>query len=744
MFLELDKSRVMYVLTDSDYAENYVDFFKKNEKNLRVHKAKFKNAPKKIKEASSLILELPDSTKKILSDYLLSIKTIETYDSPGWDKSAIDEFKKKEKDDEYEIDPQKRKIFCNTILLEILKPNPTKALIKFLKSSINPLHQKKDNKNKIEKEIKVRPEDNESVLVSIHIETAKTFDVKAIENVTEEKFIVKKHRAYGDLHWYKAIAIIIDEEIHAISDSKLKAFFPTKGEIICFKNKHKPGEFLQASIETARRKDMPEQFQIQKFIDNEKYVEIKDSGANDIENLRNYLVMHENAIAKNNTLIKYNESIIRPKFEAKKLNFDVAFDIFSNITIHRINADPDNNTYYLLVSQRSIRGEAHGTIDLSDNFSRIKKILKKINRKDSKWTKSEINDLITQMKESQNSHVDLDFSVLENIIYSEDQKKELVDLLIETPQIEEKIEEGIATKVDEATIESEELTKREVELDEERKNFEATHKSKLIEFAKAIKATFNKEVLSGKETLSKMALYSAFFDSNNQKNSTSDDVRYQFKSIRYEDSDFSNLNELIPVSRTNLDHLNELIHDAQLLSLLPIIDGPSALFFAKLYAFNKKLNIDEYIIKNGLNHCAKLDEMDLESAEKVSLVINFDIAIFSLYAPYLYEKLVINGFQKDNDSKLNPLILISNNDDLNISNVIPEALKYLIIQFDPISIDLSSTEVEGASEKLKDKHIDDDEFKAKILKILQTKIQFIEDPQRRNRLANMICKQFDS
>ena len=150
-----------------------------------------------------------------------------------------------------------------------------------------------------------------------------------------------------------------------------------------------------------------------------------------------------------------------------------------------------------------------------------------------------------------------------------------------------------------------------------------------------------------------------------------------------------------------------------------------------------------YIIKYGLNYCTELDELDLESTEKISLVMYFDIALFWLYAPYLCDKLAIKGFKKNNDPNGAPLILISANDGLNIDNSMPESLKYLTIQFNPIDIDISSSETDGASERLEDAHIDNDEFRANILNILQAKIHSIEDIHRRDRLASLICNQLD-
>jgi len=301
--------------------------------------------------------------------------------------------------------------------------------------------------------------------------------------------------------------------------------------------------------------------------------------------------------------------------------------------------------------------------------------------------------------------------------------------------------EGINTKINLYNNDSELLTQRELKLEEERKNFEETHKARLLEFENEMKAIFNKEVLTGKEAISKIALYSALLGGSSQKIYSNSEPRYQFKSITHAECDYSKLNELLPVPKTILDHMYDLIDDARSLSLLPIIEGPLAPFFSKLYAYNKKLNIDEYIIKNGLNYCPELDNLDLKSAEKISLVLNFDIAIFSLYAPYLCEKLVISGFEIDNTSKRDSLILISNNDGLNLDAVIPEALKYLTIQFDPINIDISTSGTENAYQNLEDAHIDDDEFKAKILKILQVKMQLIEDKGRRDKLASVVSKQ---
>ena len=65
MFLELDKARVKYVLNTSDFTKYYVNFFKKNEKLLRVHKAKFRDVPQKASDAINLFFELPDSSNDI-------------------------------------------------------------------------------------------------------------------------------------------------------------------------------------------------------------------------------------------------------------------------------------------------------------------------------------------------------------------------------------------------------------------------------------------------------------------------------------------------------------------------------------------------------------------------------------------------------------------------------------------------------------------------------------------------------
>ena len=203
------------------------------------------------------------------------------------------------------------------------------------------------------------------------------------------------------------------------------------------------------------------------------------------------------------------------------------------------------------------------------------------------------------------------------------------------------------------------------------------------------------------------------------------------------------MNVLIPATQSQLVHMYNLIDDALSLSLIPIITGPSSQFFAKLYAYNKELNIDEYIVKNGLNYCSELDSLDLTSAKKISMVVNFDIAYFFIYAPYLSEKLVMSGLGEANDDKKSSLILISNNDNLKIENAIPELLKHITIQFDPIDIDISSTATKNSYHYLRDAHIDDDELRASTLNILQNKIQVIQDKDRRDKLAYMICNQFN-
>jgi len=754
MFLELDKARVKYVLNTSDFIKYYANFFKKKEKILRVHKAKFKNVPQKLSEAINLFFELPDSTKDILSSFLLSIKGIEIYTYPEWVENAVSEFRKKEKDDEYKIHPQEEKTFCNTILLEILKPDPSKALIKLLKSPISNIIKTSSSsilsnysnianneKGRNPKDISKNINDKKT---PTYIETCKELkDITAnnFENIIDQneiEFIVEYLRVVNTTHFYRPIALIQDGNIKVINASLVMELFPTKGEIICLPNKFKPGNFLKAVILVSPKKGI-HNYQIDKFIDNGLYEEIKDSGATNLDGLRSYMNRNEDYIAEHHALIKYKHLIIRPHFQAKKLNFSIPSEAFANVTIDKINIDLKHN--YLLAPHSLFKASPDTNIDLSDDITRIKKILKKVNN--GFWKKDNINELINLIKESKNSQVELDLAVLNNIILSEDQQKELIELLIETPLINNKIEDAIKIKVDEAEKKSEELTKRENKLVEERENLDEINKSKLGRFAKDIKATFDEEVLLGKDTISKIALYSAFFDSNNQKNPTFTDVRYQFKSIEYANSNYSNLNELIPVTRTNLEQLCHLIDDARSLSLLPIISGPSAPFFVKLYAYNKKLNIDEYIIKNGLNYCTELDELDLESTEKISLVMHFDIALFWLYAPYLCDKLAIKGFQKNNDPKGAPLILISANDGLNIDNSMPESLKYLTIQFNPIDIDISSSETDGASERLEDAHIDNDEFRANILNILQAKIHSIEDIHRRDRLASLICNQLD-
>jgi len=754
MFLELDKARVKYVLNTSDFTKYYVNFFKKNEKSLRVHKAKFRDVPQKASDAINLFFELPDSTNDILSSFLLTIQGIEIYEYTEWAKNAVSEFRKKEKDDEYEIHPQEEKTFCNTILLEILKPNPSKALIKFLKSPISNIIKTSsssilsnfskianNDKGKKHKDATKNIDDKKTPTHIVTAKELKSITANNFENIIDQneiEFIVKYLRNENGKHFYRPIALIQDSDMKVINALMAMELFPSRGEVICPQNKYKPGSFLKAVILVSPKKGI-HNYQIDKFIDNSKYEEIQDSGATNLDGLRSYMNMNESYIAEHHALIKYQHFIIRPHFQAKKINFSIPCEAFANVIIHKINVDLKHN--YLLASHSLFKGSPDSNIDLSDDIARIKKILKK--NQYGIWDKSEINKLIAFINEKLDPQVELDLSVLKNIALSEEQQEELITLLIETPQIKNKIDDAIKIKVGEAEKNSEELTERENKLVEERENLDEINKSKLIKFTKDIKATFDEEVLAGKETISKIALFSAFFENNNQNASKSSDVRYQFRSIEHASSKYNNMSVLIPATQSQLVHMYNLIDDARSLSLIPIITGPSSQFFAKLYAYNKELNIDEYIIKNGLNHCSELDSLDLTSAKRISMVINFDIAYFFLYAPYLSERLVMSGLGEANDDKKSSLILISNNDNLKIENAIPELLKHITIQFDPIDIDISSMTTKNSYHYLVEAHIDDDELRASILDILQNKIQVIQDKDRRDKLAYMICNQFN-
>jgi hypothetical protein len=718
IFEGLNIKRVEFLMRPSGVYKLLIDFFKTNDKKLRLNDASFRNIPKASDQAIEIFINLPPKCRPVAKAYFDNHKLDES-------KLELDEIIAELK----EVESSNRKLeksqieqYMAKFFIELLKEDPDKSLLKFMASPM-----KGDKENKISEikneELIVKPKEKKQQNLQ-YIQP--DYFLEKVEDFLPEdhKIIAQLSRQISNASYFKPIGILNREKMLLFYEADIPDLFPSNGEIVGFGNTLgilKEGHY---GIFTVDKVDNNKgcHYKVKSFIDELYFV--LDSKVNDkTEHLRAWLIQNEKNIINENAYIVYSDYIVRVPQNNGKVNFNEAFEKFSNVMIYMYKGN------FLIHNP----GSSNQSIDLSPNDYLLRKILKET--KLNKFTQSDIDSICTALMEYQKSSKDRLEELRENLsdlIGIENLKKDIVKDYLESPEIKSEIQNEILQIISKENDRANEIKKLiesyDNQISDKKKKLEKLddtekeiRKKEQKEFRNNIRAIFTKAQSEGKETLSQVALYNAILngDETGSRNTFGNKYfTYELFSnnrVEYDTPD-------LPSTKTQLKFYKEVIENLLKIGFIPCLVGKYSKLYASFIANTGYEKIHHFNIQPGITFCEELNNLDLDDPKSIILINDYDISFLNIYAPSLSEKFALRLFNSE-VSDYAGIILTPTEENLRIGK--PQALSDSIVE-----IDLYAGQI--AEDKLKD--FDETEFDV----LLDAKSEMGE-----SRYADRIRKKID-
>ena len=719
IFEGLNINRVEFLMRPSGAYKLLIDFFKTNDKKLRLNDASFRNIPKASDQAIKIFINLPMKCKPIAKAYF----DIHKLDESKLEFTEIIAELKEVESSNREIEKPLIEQYMAKFFIELLKEDPDKSLVKFMTFPMKGDKQNKKSEKKIEElKVVVTKEEKQNLR---YIQPDNVLENTKDFVPTDHRIIARLSRQASTVSYFKPIGTFDQEKMLLFYEADIPDFFPSNGEIVGFTNVQgllKEGHYGIFTVDKVENNKGECHYKVRSFI-NELYFALDSKVDNKTEHFKAWLIQNEKNIVNEHAYAIYSDHLVRVPLSLGKINFNEVFEKFLNVDIYMYK---DN---FLILNP----GASSYSIDLSPNEHLLRKILKET--QSNKFSQSDIETICNGLISYQNSSKDRLEELRENLsslIEIESLKKDIIKDYLENPSIKTEIQNEKLQIISKENVRADEIKKlieeNEEKIISQKKKLEKIEedekeirKKEQKEFRNNIRAIFTKALSEGRETLSQVALYNAILnrDETGSRNTFGNNYfTYELFSnnrVEYDTPD-------LPSTKTQLKFYKEVIENLLKIGFIPCLVGKYSKLYASFIANTGYEKIHHFNIQPGITFCEELNNLDLDDPKSIILINDYDISFLNIYAPSFSEKFALRLFNSE-VSDYAGIILTPTEENLRIGK--PQALSDSIVE-----IDLYAGQI--AEDKLKD--FDETEFDV----LLDTKSEMGE-----SRYADRIRKKID-
>lgn len=690
IFEGLNIKRVNFIMRPSGAYKLLINFFKTNDKKLRLNGASLRNIPKNIDQAIELFINLPPKCKSIAKAYfddhnldvselnfaeiIADLENVET-NNTELEKPLLDQYMAK-------------------IFIELLKEEPDKSLLKFMASPMKKDKENKDLKN-IAEELNIKNSNEEKQNLR-YIQPDNVLENTKDFIPSDHKIIARLSRQSSNVSYLKPIGTFDQNKMLLFYEADITDFFPSNGEIVGFTNVHlKEGHYGIFTVDKVDNNRGDCRYKVRSFI-GELHFALDSKAANKIEHFRAWLIQNEKNIVNENAYVIYADHVVRVPFSAGKINFNEVFEKFVNVDIYMYKGS------FLILNP----GSSSYSIDLSPNEYLLRKILKET--QSNIFSQSDIDSICNALISYQNSSKERLEELRENLsglMEIENLKKDIIKDYLENPLIKNEIQNEKLQIISKENARADEIKKlieenekkiaaQKKRLDKIEDDEKEIRKKEQKEFRDNIRAIFEKARLEGKETLSQVALYNAILNyDEHPSDSAIKNKYYIYKQISTNKSGYETPD--LPSTKDQMQLYTEVIENLLRLGFIPSLIGKYSKLYANFIANSKYKKIHQFNIQPGITFCDELNEIELNDPESVVLINDYDISFINIYAPSFQEKFALRLFNSE-ISDYTGIILTPTEESLGMGK--PKTLSDSILEIDLYSGQISHNSLQDFDE----------------------------------------------